>query len=200
VSGFGSRLRWAGSREYETFGQLRAQWYPTGIKAVPRDLTWLDDFAVAKWMMDDGSRQKFPAQADRVNFATHSFSRCDVIRLGDQLASRYGISYFLSDDCRGRGTTLIINSGRRQQIRRMWTSIAPHMHPTMRYKLPEEFRTVRYISIPAGREIPVRRLARVVSVSPVEINKANFPSGRTGYGLRTSQGNYLARGILVDGG
>jgi RNA ligase len=196
-SGYGSTMVWAGSREYAVLGELRAEWYPDGgPKRVPQDLSWLDDFAVAKWLMDDGYRQYFKKQADRLAFATNSFPREDIVRLGQRLAEMYGVSYHIGDDS-GRGLRLVVSSGRRQQIRNLWSSVAPHVHPALRYKLPEEYRDVPYIEMSAGREIAVTRGVAVRSVTPVAATKRNFPSGRTGYDITTTTKNYLARGVLV---
>jgi hypothetical protein len=196
VSGFGSRMLWAGSREYAVLGALRAQWYPRGVKVVPEDLSWIDDFVVAKWLMDDGHRQRFPKQADRISFATNSFRREDIVRLGKRLADLYGVTFFINSDG-GRGLALVINSGRRQQLRRLWAAVAPHVHPSMRYKLPEEFQNAPYQAMPVGHELVRPREVHVVAVSDVAPIKRNFPSGRTGYDVTTTTQNYLARGVLV---
>lgn len=193
-SGYGSRMVWAGSREYEALGDMRREWYPDGVKRVPADLSWMDDYAVAKWLMDDGYRQGFKAQADRISFATNSFPEEDVRRLGERLREMYGISYHLVQD---RGWNLVINSGRRQEIQAMWQAIAPHIHPSMRYKLPEHHRDVPYAEPTPGHEIVAPKEVRVISVSPVEPTKRNFPSGRTGYDITTTTHNYMARGVLV---
>ena len=185
---------WAGSREYKALGRMRDEWYPDDIKRVPEDLSWLDDFAVAKWYMDDGHRQQFAAQADRIRFATHSFTESDVRRLGDRLGEMYGVSYHLVRD---RGFSLIINSGRRQQIRTVWAAIAPHMHPSLRYKLPEDFRDAPYVEMTPGREIVQASEVKVLSVATVAPTERNFPAGRVGFDITTTTNNYLARGVLV---
>ncbi|GAA2599217.1 hypothetical protein GCM10010399_32450 [Dactylosporangium fulvum] len=196
-SGHGSTMIWAGSREYTTLGDLRRQWYSDdGTKRVPADLSWLDDFAVAKWLMDDGYRQDVTAQADRLAFAANSFPREDIVRLGDRLTELYGVSYHISDDG-GRGLRLIVSSGRRQQLHVMWAAVAPHVHPSLRYKLPTEYRDVPYIEMSAGREIVSAREVLVRAVTSVAPTKRNFPSGRTGYDITTTTHNYLARGVLV---
>jgi len=196
VSGYGSKMVWARSREYPAFGRLRDEWYTNGVKHIPDDLSWVDDFAVAKWLMDDGMRQKFKRQADRISFSTHSFTKSDIIRLGDKLSEMYGTSYHVVNDG-GRGYVLVINSGRKQQIRRLWQSVAPHVHPSMRYKVPEEFKNVPYIEMPIGNEITYTREVRILSVEKVEPTKKNFPSGRTGFDITTETGNYMARGVIV---
>jgi RNA ligase len=196
TSGYGSRMVWAGSREYPALGCLRAEWYPDGVKVVPQDLSWMDDFSVAKWLMDDGHRQQFKGQADRVAFSTHSFSRSDIVRLGDRLAEMYGISYHLVNDS-GKGLILVVNSGRQQQIQAMWAAVVPHVHPDMRYKVPEVYQDAPYTEMMPGYERVVAMDAHVTSVTSVEPTKRNFPSGRTGYDISTETENYLARGVLV---
>lgn len=195
-SGYGSHMVWAGSREYEALGDLRREWYPDGVKRVPADLSWMDDYAVAKWLMDDGCRQRFKLQADRICLSTHSFTKEEIERLGHRLTEMYGVSYHLCDDS-GRGWTLVVNSGRKQQIQRMWAAITPHVHPSMRYKVPERYRDALYVEPQPGREVAVPREVEVVSVSSVEPNKRNFPSGRTGFDVTTTTHNYMARGVLV---
>jgi RNA ligase len=196
VSGHGSRMVWVGSREYRALGDMRQEWYPDDVKRIPDDLSWLDDFAVAKWLMDDGCRQRFVKQADRISFSTHSFSEPDIRRLGDRLADLYGVSYHLCQDS-GRGLTLVVNSGRKQQIRKLWAAVAPFIHPCMRYKLPEEFHDTPYVEPTPGYERVIPLPAKVLSVTPVEPIKRNFPHGRTGFDVTTTTHNYLARGVLV---
>ena len=194
VSGYGSSMFWVGTKEYEAFGDMRKEWYPHGIKLIPTDLSWMDDETIAKWVMDDGCRQRFEKQADRMCFSTNGFVEDDVRRLGDKLVSMYGISYHLVND---RGWSLVINSGRRQQITKFWEAIAPYIHPCLRYKIPEEYHGVPYIPRKIGKEQVETKEAHIISVSSVEITKKNFPSGRVGYDITTETGNYMAKGIIV---
>lgn len=192
ISGFGSRMVWAGSREYAILGEIRDKWYPEGIKRVPEDISWLDDFSVAKWYMDDGTRQRFAKQADRAGFSTHSFAFEDVVRLGDHLSQRYGITYHIVKD---RGWSLVLNSGRKLDT--FWAAIAPYIHPSMRYKLPERWQEEPYIEMEVGYEECIPLTATVTSVEDIAPTKRNFPSGCTGFDVTTTTGNYLARGVLV---
>src|SRR5439155_17561955 len=72
-----------------------------------------------------------------------------------------------------------------------------HVHPVMRYKLPEAWRHVPYEDMPAGTEVVRPREVQVRSVNAVAPNERNFPSGRTGFDITTTTNNYLARGVLV---
>lgn len=194
VSGYGSRMTWAGSREYKILGDLRQEWYPNGKKQVPADLSWLDDFAVAKWLMDDGHRSHSPVQRDRIVFSTNAFSKRDVQRLADWLTEQYGVSCTVFED---RGPNLRVNAGKGDGLDRLWSAIAPHVIQSMRYKLPERWRNEPYVEMAPGRELVVPAVAEVRTVSSVEPTKRNFPSGRTGFDVTTTTHNYLARGVLV---
>lgn len=50
---------------------------------------------------------------------------------------------------------------------------------------------------PSEHERVVKRDVTVKSVEPVAPTRQNFPSGRTGFDITTTTGNYLARGVLV---
>lgn len=196
ISGYGSEMMWVGSSEYAVFGDLRREWYPEGVKVVPEDLTWMDDFAVAKWLMDDGCRSTTPLQRDRIVFSTNSFSWGDVTRLGEKLAEMYGVSYTVFED---RGTNLRINAGKKgtNALETLWARVSPYVHPSLRYKVPSQYQDVPYIPMPVGVEKIVPLETKVVSVSPVENTKLNFPFGRKGYDITTSTHNYMVKGVLV---
>ncbi len=194
ISGYGSTMSWAGSREYPALGDLRQEWYPEGVKRVPADLTWLDDFAVAKWYMDDGNLTHSEVQRDRAQFSTHAFPQEDVKRLAEHLMERYGISctVFYS-----KGWAIRVNAGRDDALENLWSAIAPHIHPVMRYKLPERWRDEPYLDMPAGHEVVSFTEVKVLAVEPVEVNKRNFPAGRVGFDVTTTTGNYMAKNVLV---
>lgn len=196
ISGYGSDMIQVSSKTYDSLKEMKIKWYKNGRKAVPEDLTWIDDFSVAKWLMDDGSMASFKNQAEIIRFSTHSFTREEITRLGDYLSQQYGISYHISND-HGRGLILVINSGRKQQIEKLWEKIAPHVIPSMRYKIPERWRDTPYIDYPTGEEIIVAKPSNVVKVEKLENNKKNFPFGRVGYDITTETHNYMAKGILV---
>ena len=195
-SGYGSSMCWVGSSPSTKLKELRDKWYANGRKVIPEDLSWMDDYSVAKWLMDDGHRQKFKAQADRISFATNSFTSEEITRLGNRLVEMYGVSYHIVNDG-GRGYALVVNSGRKKQIHTLWARIAPYVHPSMRYKIPEIYHEVEYISLRGSRDyIPVA--TKVLKIDrDVENNKKNFPSGRVGFDISTETENYMANGIIV---
>lgn len=196
VSGYGSTLVWVSSKQYRALGDLRRTWYPHGVKVVPEDLSWMDDFAVAKWLMDDGSLSHTEVQVDRLHFSTNGFTFPDVQRLANKLHEMYGVSCTVYES---KGANLRVNVGRNQEIDILWEKVAPYIHPSLRYKLPAKWRNMPYQPFEVGYEKVIPYPSTVVSVDQVDVTdrKRNFPSGRTGFDVTTTTGNYLAKGILV---
>ena len=195
VSGFGSAMRWANTVALKSLKDIRDEWYPSGIKVVPSDLDWMDDFSVAKWYMDDGSLSHSDHQYDRACFATDSFTKEDSERLGQKLSDMYGVSTSVQSS-KGK-FSLRVNAGREHSIDNMWRAISPHIVPEMRFKLPVHFRSVPYIPRESGSVVLETKIATVRSVSALDLSKNNFPHGRTGYDITTETGNYFAKGVLV---
>ena len=195
TSGHGSEIAWAGTCEAAVLDEIRDEWYGPDGKRLPIDLSWVDDFSVAKWYMDDGSIQNFERQAPRAVFSTHAFTEAEVGRLGELLAGRYGVSFHTN--VTDKGVSLVVNSGRKGEIRTLWERIAPHVHPDLRYKLPEQYRGAEYIPMSRGRRTLEPKPVKVLSVEPIEPTKANFPSGRVGFDITTETGNYMAKGVIV---
>jgi len=194
TSGYGSQMHWAQSKQYVVLSKLRQKWYPKGVKVIPEDLTWLDDFAVAKWYMDDGSLLHNNSQEDRVTFAANAFAKSEVERLAFYLQGKYGI------DCRvfnHKGWNLRINVGRDGAIESFWKAISPHIVPCMRYKLPENYRHMKYAPYPVGKQLYMSTDSKILAIQKIAITKRNFPGGRKGLDIRTTTGNYFAKGILV---
>ena len=194
TSGYGSHIVHVTSRTYDQLAVLREEWYASEVKCVPSDLTWMDDFAVAKWFMDNGSLSSWPGQLDRACFATNGFQREEVVRLASRLEEMYGVSCTVYN---AKGWTIRIKSGRHKEIDRFWAAVAPHVVPGMRYKLPCAFRDVPYVRRPRGCELYVPQPCAVVSVELLSNSKQNFPQGRQGYDIQTTTGNYMAQGVLV---
>jgi hypothetical protein len=196
TSGFGSEITHSSSITTSWLLALREEWYPGGgEKRVPTDLSWIDDFAVAVWLMDDGSRSHNDGQRDRATFSTNGFPKDDVDRLAAHLTEMYGVkcTVFFS-----KGWCLRVLAGRDNSIARFWDAVAPHVVGRMRYKLPEDWRTVPYVERPAGRLTYARRDLPVASVERLDLADRNtFGSGRRGYDIETTTGNYFAGGVLV---
>jgi hypothetical protein len=196
-SGYGAKMTDWSTKNYKKLQQLHAEWYPDGRKCVPADLSWIDDFSIAKWFMDDGCRSHSAGQKDRALFATNSFSKSDVIRLAQLLESRYNVTCAVEEN---RGWYIRINSGRANEIGRFWKAIAQHIIPSMRHKLPEEFRSIEYTVRENGYEVATRKDVKVLEVRHLkisELTKDEFPSGRKGFDIETTTHNYFAKNVLV---
>lgn len=195
LSGCGSEMLDATSLCYKSLGELRAIWYPSDEKRVPADLDWMDNWSVAKWYMDDGCLSHSEFQNDRAIFSTHSFTQECVDRLILRLREMYGVDAVPAPN---KGSLAIrINYGDGVRMHVFWRAIAPHIVPCMRYKLPEEYRSLPYVAYPLGVERCDPVSVGVKRVSPVEIAKKNFPHGRKGFDITTTTHNYFAKGVLV---
>lgn len=195
TSGYGSEGLNIISKTYNSLMDLRQEWYPNGIKIVPEDLSWMDDFSVAKWYMDDGSLTKRITSGAAV-FATNGFIREDVNRLADKLREMYGVECIVFYS---KGWCLRVNVGKDQSINKMWKAINPYIIPSMQYKLPEEFRDITdLVLIPEGEEIYKDVYA---TIEKVEWLSSSRPQGggtqRKAYDITTTTSNYYCRGILV---
>jgi len=188
----------AGSKSYETLIELRRKWYPEGKKVVPEDLSFLNDMAVAKWYMDDGSLAHNDRQNDRACFSTNGFSEQDVQRLCKKLNEMYGVNAVCYDS---KGWNIRINAGKNNEIESFWRRIAPFVIPCMQYKLPVHHRGLWREHPGVAPERKTEELVSfegvVESVEEVEINKRNFPFGRKGFDIETETHNFFAKGVLV---
>lgn len=194
VSGYGSFIIQNTSKCYNYLETLRNEWYPKGEKVVPADLTWVDDFAVAKWYMDDGNLSHSDGQQDRAIFSTHGFSQADVQRLCDLLHAKYGVDAVASYS---KGWYIRVNSGYKNEIDKLWQAIAPHVLPDMRYKLPKQYKNVAYQAYPNGEEITFNVSCTIKNVIVLANTKTNFPHGRKGFDIETTTHNYFAKNVLV---
>ena len=201
MSGKGSLMRQNSvSAHYDELITLYNEWYPNGIKVIPQDLSWVDDFTIAKWYMDDGwmnsgNKNQF------AGFATNSFSYSDVVRLSNLLENRYEVSTSIREQNSNQYIiTIKYNNG---SIHNFWRAIAPYIIKCMRYKLPKEYCDVVDFSYPQGKIEQNLYDSKIISINSVTIpdtvqkRKKLFPHGRIGYDIQTSTGNYFANGILV---
>ncbi len=198
ISGYGTKMLDVTSKTSNFYSSLRKKWYPDGEKIVPQDLSWMDNFAVAKWYMDDGSLSSSDKQQDRAIFSTHCFLKSDVERLAIKLQEMYDIDAVLAVDNRHKDKRYIrINSGIGSKIDNFWQAIAPHIVSCMKYKLPVKFRNVKYIPYPKGVEKIICKKVKILDIKKLSNTKTVFPSGRKGFDIKTTTGNYFAKGVLV---
>lgn len=195
ISGYGSPVSWCRSKQSKSLKVLKDLWYLNGKKILPQDLSWIDDFSIAKWYMDDGSLSHNSFQKDRACFSTNTFTREEVERLSKILMNRYNISCKLQYS---KGWTIRVNAGKEgTQIDAFWKKIVPHIIPSLRYKVPEQFRNLEYIPYPSGKMEKVKLNTTISNIREIPATKRNFPSGRIGYDISTETGNYFAKNLLV---
>ena len=75
------------SKSLESLKALRENWYPNGIKIVPKDLE-LTPLVLLVWFCDDGSfilRKK----SCEIKLSTHGFSKEDVVFLSELLSQKF---------------------------------------------------------------------------------------------------------------
>ena len=196
-SGYGdSVVVYVRTKSYCIISDMRKLWYLNDKKVVPLDLSWMDDFSVAKWYMDDGSIHHHKGQRDRARFATNAFSREDVDRLVMRLENMYKVNCSVTNE---RGWTIHVNTGTGNSIERFWSAITPHIVPCMRYKLPIEYREFPYVEYVQSEYQKYYEDRKVIvdSISYLEMNKRNHLGGLTGYDMETTTGNFVANGIVV---
>lgn len=194
ISGYGSKMVRFVSKDLKTLKNERKLWYPKGKKVVPKDLSWIDDFVVAKWYMDDGSLSHNENQNDRACFATNGFNEIDVKRLADKLAELYNVDVTVYNS---KGWSIRINSGKNNEINNFWKRISQFIIPCMKYKLPKEYRNEKLNYPNFGSVYKNKRDVKILKIKSLQNNKKTFPAGRKGYDIETTTHNYFINGILV---
>lgn len=192
TSGYGTAMVRMTSLTTPLLNDYRSRWYVNGKKQLPDDITWMDDFSVAKWYMDDGSLMHQDVQQDRAAFSTNTYTQEDVLRLADRLSEMYGVNCTVY---RSKGWCLRVNAGRDGQIDRLWEAIAPHVVPCMRYKLPQRYRDMPYTPYSSGECTIEPVTARITGITGHPASAVGSRS--TGFDIQTSTGNYFAGGVLV---
>lgn len=198
ISGYGTEMIQCISKSLKTMRFLRNNWYKNGKKILPEDISWIDDFSIAKLYMDDGSIQKNKRQyqLDRAIFATYNFSKKDNQRLAKKIEDMYGVKCVLQKT-KHKYYGLRINAGRKNEIQNFWKRIEKYIHPDFKYKLPDKYQNEKFIDYPKGKLNILTNNVKILDIKKVEINKNNFPSGRKGFDIETTTHNYFAKGVLV---
>lgn len=191
TSGYGSQIRHFKAFKTTQLRNMRNEWYPAGKKVVPQDISWMDDFSIAKWYMDDGSLSKSDKQNDRACFATNAFCKDDVERLVNKLKELYCVDAVMFF---AKGWRIRVNYCK-GTIHNLWERISKHIPPAMRYKLPKEYHNSPFEPYPVAK---LQRQFIPVNVLKVEHNDTEIKeSGYTAYDIETSTNNYFCGGILV---
>lgn len=117
------------TRQHKEFTELWEKFYKEGKKVIPRGFT-LTPLSLAVWFMDDGSRTK---KGD-VYLNCQQFDFSSQRRLLHALRL-LGIRARMNKD--GKHYRIRIY---KESLPAFFQTILPYIHPSMQYKIPEEFR------------------------------------------------------------
>ncbi|MEK7616225.1 MAG: LAGLIDADG endonuclease [Patescibacteria group bacterium] len=118
---------WFRTIRHPILTNIQKAFYPKGKKIIPNDLPrFFNEFALACWIMDDGSYSN-----SKVDISTYSFTLSEVERLLNMLANKFSLegSYYRDRD---KGYRMYF---RKSETIKMVELIEPHVIPSMRYKI-----------------------------------------------------------------
>jgi len=165
-------------------------------------LSQFDDISLAYLYMDDGSLCQSPTTGAvyRAMISTCSFSEEDNLKLAEQIQRRLGISLTVKRRKTGYFELYVDKAS----YDRFYTVVAPYIISSLRYKLPEAYRSVPYQGFTAVAQ----------ELIPITTWKVTEPKGHKKAGSRTGAGftpdwewkydvtiadnyNFLAESVLV---
>lgn len=159
ISGYGSRIWTFRTRSSQAFDDLYEKFIANGKAVVPKDVgEYLSDVAVAFLYMDDGSLTGTTPPNVRPRAALHvqGYSWDCAERLRSALTEKYGKTT-LND---AKGPTIFLGV---EASEKMFSAIAKYVHPSMRYKLPNEFRAVEFQEVKVTYKKGLTRRALISS-------------------------------------
>lgn len=188
LSGFGTVMARARTISSYVIENEFLPWLTTGNKEVP-DGIQLNPITLAYWYMDDGSLGHLEDQEDRAYFATCAFSNSSIDNLLAALKNLGidGVKSSTEDYDRIR-----LNA---DEAEKLFVLIAPYVVPCMRYKLPERYRDVPFVSLTSSnkyKEVLVEQ--EVLSIE--DAVPGQIPS-HTRYDIETETHNFIANGVVV---
>ncbi len=133
----------------ENLKEMYCDFYHSGKKIFPLDLLMsssFDDYSLAIWYMDDGSRCK-----NTCSLQTQGFNYADNLKVIEFLYKKFNISGVIQEI---RRSSSPVNPNHRHYVRfnkddayKLFSIVAPHMIPSMSYKLPIEMLTPSTINL-----------------------------------------------------
>ncbi len=84
------------TRVHPELTKLRHQWYPDGVKIIPKNLS-LDPLSIAVWFFDDGSNY---LKKEQIGFATYCFTRDECWYLADLMKDQFSIKCSVPKSCK----------------------------------------------------------------------------------------------------
>ena len=194
LSGYGTKMYRCQLKCDRVFNELFDDWYISGEKQIPEGIE-LTPITLAFLYMDDGNLHHHKKQKDRAGFAICNFNEQSKKNLDESLKmmgfSNYTFSY--SGHMGGKKKHLRLRFNK-NDADKLFQMISPYICESMRYKLPEKYRSMDdFVGIP---KFETKRTHTVIEEVVESIDKCeNVKSSR--FDIETETNNYIAGGLLV---
>lgn len=193
LSGYGTTMVRSRTISCDAIEELFKDWFTTGSKEVPKSIIGkLSPISLAYWYMDDGSLSYHEDQNDRACFATCNFSDSSVANLIDALkgVGLNAVVQYTQEYARVR-----LNA---DDAEKLFVLISPYIVPSMRYKLPERYRNLDFVSLHnySGEYKPDTVEQTILSIDKLSIDKLT-KINKNRYDIETETHNFVADGLVV---
>lgn len=126
---------WFQTVSHPAFRFYGHQFYKNRKKCVPKLIhRYLSNISIAYWFMDDGSVKS--RESKGILFNTQGFPKEDVARLVETMQKMFHLK--ASERKQDDGLQIYVSGESYEQFRKI---VDPYIHPSMRYKIPEDKRT-----------------------------------------------------------
>ncbi len=150
------RTTHAFGREWDqvaVYCQVHPSLSPVLLASPPDRLEQLDEVGLACWYQDDGTKK----MSNTPHLCTYSWTQEQVTEAARNLTRKFGIHFTVSRHSKYFGLAICAHSKYE-----FFERIAPYIHPSMQYKLPERYRTGK---VPIAQESPTQvSEMRIVSI------------------------------------
>ena len=129
----------------EKLKEVYGEFYKNGIKIFPYDFlinSSLDEYSLAIWYMDDGSRKK-----NRIELYSQGFNYVDNLKIIEFLYKKFNICGVIQEN---KSETYNVNPNHRHHVRfntidsdKFFKLVSPHILPSFQYKLPERYQIIQ---------------------------------------------------------
>lgn len=185
VSGYGTTMHRAHTKNTVSIYNTFSHWYSSGIKEVPEDIR-LTPISMAFWYMDDGALVHAEGQEDRVRFATNGFNYESCQRLVREL-NKFDIEATIKGYKKGNEVCLTADNAEK-----FFLLVAPYICESKKYKLPERYRNYPCY-LPEDEETQYKNM--IVEQRIISVEKDTKPRER--WDIQTETHNFFTLGGLV---
>ncbi len=183
-----------------TFAHSTAAMLLGGNKVRPEILADLGPVGLAYWYMDDGNLQTDPRAATptvRAQLHTEGFCDLELETLVNWFKAAHGLTAIPFQRSNTPGKLLRFDAA---STRRFLTMIAPYVHPSMRYKLPEFLRNAPYLLENASfvESKPTEQYVNTVEINKLSPSKRNSSRFHKRYDIKVDGlHSFVANGFVV---